>query len=215
MINECKSKHGIPENHSIEAECIRSRAKRGNLSGGIAGSTSPMLAIEPYLVEMIIQLEKMRVLISSRQGLALANSMISGTAHEEIVLEWKLAHCVSFRNNVEEKPMVLGKGYWMGFMKQNKHLVKARKGVKFDSKRADWCTHQNFQLMYEEVYEAMVLGGIASKLDTPVWFDKHSNIVEQEMNAFGLASKYYLQKPNKLLFVDEVGSNTSQAKLAT
>ena len=68
-----------------------------------------MLAIEPYLVEMIIQLEKMRVPISSRQGLALANSMISGTAHEEKVLEWKAAHCVSFRNNVEEKPMVLGK----------------------------------------------------------------------------------------------------------
>jgi hypothetical protein len=58
----------------------------------------------------------------------------------------------------------------------------------------------------------MVLGGIASKLDTPVWFDKRGNIMEQEMDAFGLASKYYLQKHNKLLFIDEVGSNTSQAK---
>ena len=139
-----------------------------------------MLAIEPYLVEMITQLKKKRVPISSRQGLALANSMISGTAYEEKVLEWKETHCVSFRNNVEGKPMVLGKGYWAGFMKQNKHLVKARKGVKFDSKRADLCTHQNFQRMYEEVYGAMVLGGIASKLDTPVWFDKHGNIVEQD-----------------------------------
>jgi hypothetical protein len=31
--------------------------------------------------------------------------------------------------------MVLGKGYWAGFMKQNKHLVKAKKGVKLYSKR--------------------------------------------------------------------------------
>jgi hypothetical protein len=108
--------------------------------------------------------------------------------------------------------MVLEKGYWVGFMKQNKHLFKARKGIKFDSKRADWCTYQNVQLMYEEVYEVIVLGGIASKLDTPVWFDKCGSILEQEMEAFGLTSKYYLQKPDELLFIDKVGSNTSQAK---
>jgi len=30
--------------------------------------------------------------------------------------------------------MVLGIGYWAGFMKQNKHLVKAKKAVKFDIK---------------------------------------------------------------------------------
>ncbi len=212
IIEECKSLHGVPENCTIEPECIRSRAKRGNFSGGIAGNTSPMLAIEPYLVEMIRELEKMRVPISSRQGLALANSIISGTAYEKQVLEWKENHCVSSKNNPEQQPMVLGKGYWSGFMKRNKDLVKAKKGVKFDSKRADWCTYQNFELMYNEVYEAMVEAGIASKLDTPTWFDKSGNIVEEEGDAFGLQSKYILLRPDKLLFVDEVGSNTSQAK---
>jgi hypothetical protein len=43
--------------------------------------------------------------------------------------------------------------------------------------------------MYEEVYEAMVFGGIALKLDTPVWFNKCGNIMEQETVAFDLASK--------------------------
>jgi hypothetical protein len=51
-----------------------------------------MLAIEPYLVEMIGQLVLMRVPISSRQGLVLTNSIISGTAHEEKVLPWKENH---------------------------------------------------------------------------------------------------------------------------
>ncbi len=174
-----------------------------------------MLAIEPYLVEMIRELEKMRVPISSRQGLALANSIISGTAYEKQVLEWKENHCVSSKNNPEQQPMVLGKGYWSGFMKRNKDLVKAKKGVKFDSKRADWCTYQNFELMYNEVYEAMVEAGIASKLDTPTWFDKSGNIVEEEGDAFGLQSKYILLRPDLLLFVDEVGSNTTQAMMAT
>ncbi len=171
-----------------------------------------MLDIEPYMVEMITQLEKMRLPISSRQGLELANSIISGTLHEEKVLALKEAHCVGFQNNSEDKPMVLGKGYWARFMKRNNHLIKEKKGVKFDSKRADWCTYQKFQLMYDEVYEIMVAAGIAAKFDDPVWFDKLGNIVEDKENGFGLKSKHYLLKPKNLLFVDEVGSNISQAK---
>jgi hypothetical protein len=81
-----------------------------------------MSAIEPYLVEMIGQLVLMRVPISSRQGLVLTNSIISGTAHEEKVLPWKENH--AFRRNLDDKPMVLSKGNWAGFMKRNKHLVK-------------------------------------------------------------------------------------------
>ncbi len=135
--------------------------------------------------------------------------MISGTTHEKKVLEWKETHCVSFCNDAKEKPMVLGKGYWVGFMKQNKHLVKARKGVKFVSKRANWCTHQNFQLIHEEVYEAMVLGGIASKLDTPFWFDKawqrrgtrngrmhHEYYLHHELQSQNQFHHYHLQRNN-------------------
>jgi hypothetical protein len=69
-----------------------------------------MLAIEPYLFKMIIQLEKMRVPISSRQGVALANSMISGTVHEKKFWNGKKLTTSPFA-------MVLGKGYWADFMK--------------------------------------------------------------------------------------------------
>jgi hypothetical protein len=96
-------------------------------------------------------------------------------------------------------------------MKRNGHLVKAKKGVKFDSKRANWCTYQNFELMYQEVYQQMGESHIASKFDTPARFDKSGNIVEEENEAFGLKSSYFLDRPEKLIFVDEVGSNTSQA----
>jgi hypothetical protein len=42
--------------------------------------------------------------------------------------------------------------------------VKAKRGIKFDSKRADWCIYQNFKMMYREVYKEMVESGIASKV---------------------------------------------------
>jgi hypothetical protein len=64
-----------------------------------------VLEIEPYLVEIIGKFfKKIRVPISSRQGLALANSSVSGTLYEEKGFGL-------FQTNSEDKPMVLGKGY--------------------------------------------------------------------------------------------------------
>ena len=67
-------------------------------------------------------------------------------------------------------------------------------------------------MMYTEVYQQMVSSGIAHKLDTPVRLNKNSKIVELEEEAFGLKTEYLLHHPSKLIFIDEVGSNTSQTK---
>lgn len=210
IIVDCKAKHNIPEGMHISVETLRSRAKRGNFKGGNVGNTSPMEDVEPYIVELIGQLAKMRVPITRRQGLQLANLLISGTLTEERVRVWKEKHCAAFTTNGGQ--VTLGSGYWKGFMKRNGHIVKAKKGVKFDAKRADWCTYLNFETMYNNVYSEMVEGGIAERLDNPVWLNKEGQIVEHEEEAFGLPTRYRLLHPNKLLFVDEVGSNTSQAK---
>ncbi len=60
----------------------------------------------------------------------------------------------------------------------------------------------------------MVEAGIAIKLDNPVWLDKTGEIVQSEELAHGLKTSYQLVHPSKLLFVDEVGNNTSQTKIA-
>jgi len=97
-------------------------------------------------------------------------------------------------------------------MRQHCHRINAKKGVKFNSKQADWCTHQNLQMMYTEVYQQMVSSGIAHKLNTPVWLNNNSKIVELEEEAFGLKTEYLLCHLSKLIFTDEVRSNTSQTK---
>ena len=97
-------------------------------------------------------------------------------------------------------------------MKRNGHLIKSKKAVKFDPKRADWCTYQNFQTMYKEVYNEMVKGGIAVKLPSNVFLNKKGDEVQEEKDSFGLPTRYILQHPDNLLFVDEVGSNTSTSK---
>ena len=119
-----------------------------------------MLAIEPYMVELIHQLAQMRNPISVSDGLRLANSLISGTKIGDSVNSWRQTHSSPYQSNKIPK---LGMGYWRGFMKRSRELVTAKRGVKFESKRADWCSYDNFKAMNEQVYKEMVAGGINVK----------------------------------------------------
>jgi len=66
--------------------------------------------------------------------------------------------------------------------------------------------------MYEQVYKEMVAGGIAVELPNKEWLNKEGVVVLEEKDALGLQTKYNLICPDRLLFVDEVVSNTSQTK---
>ena len=92
-------------------------------------------------------------------------------------------------------------------MKRNKDLVTAKRGDKFESKRADWCTYNNFEAMYEQVYKEMVAEGIAVEFPNKEWLNKEG---VEEKDALGLLTKNNLICLDRLLFVDEVGSNTSR-----
>jgi len=64
--------------------------------------------------------------------------------------------------------------------------------------------------MYYECYEKMVESKIAIKTAEENWLDKDGVVVEEEHLAFGRKTKYQMICPNYLVFVDEVGDNTSQ-----
>jgi hypothetical protein len=88
-------------------------------------SPPPMLAIEPYILV----------------------ELISGTKIGDRVNSWRQTHSSAYQSNKNPK---LGMAYLIGFMKRNKELVTAKqRGVKFESKRADWCTYNNFEAMFE------------------------------------------------------------------
>jgi len=51
---------------------------------------------------------------------------------------------------------------------------------------------------------------VAIKLDDPVWLNKENKIVQCKEEAFGRQTPYYITHPEYLVFIDEVGDNTSQ-----
>ena len=60
---------------------------------------SPMLEVEPYIVELIGQLGKMRLAITCREGLQIANSLVNGKLTMENIQIWRRKHCISFRDD--------------------------------------------------------------------------------------------------------------------
>ena len=64
--------------------------------------------------------------------------------------------------------------------------------------------------MYKEVYEAMVQISVVIKLDNEVMVNRDGKVVQSEVLAFGRKTKYLLLHPELVLFIDEVGDNTSQ-----
>ena len=86
--------------------------------------------------------------------------------------------------------------------------LKKKKGHKFSKDRSEWSIHRNFVQMYEEVYDAMVKAGVAEKLAEPMWVDDKQQLTNEE-NAFGQKATHLMLRPDYIIFVDEVGCNTS------
>jgi hypothetical protein len=209
VIESAKQKHGVPDDVDISVVTVRQRVKRKS-NNGHRGQKTPMIEVEPYLVDLIKKVADMRQPITAAQGLQLANSLINQKSTQKAVTEWRKRHCKAFKDGGGK--IELGKGYWRSFLKRNRHLIRTKKAVKFDNKRAEWCNYLNMKLMYDEIYKDFCCGGIAVEHPEPVWRNEAGEVVESEEQAFGLKSKYELIHPDWLLFVDEVGSNTSQAK---
>jgi hypothetical protein len=143
IVRTSKQKYGVDDVH-ISIETVRTRAQRHIFDPAVAqGTPSAMLNIEPYIVETIAQLARMRSPINIKTGLQLANSIIEGTPLMLELIAWKTKHNIHSRRRCysssavgkeahqqEEQlegttttaePGHLGWGYWKGFMKRNGH----------------------------------------------------------------------------------------------
>ncbi len=133
--------------------------------------------MELYLIELICKLADIRTPITTAQGLQLANSIVKGTSIEQKVIGWKQMNCKGFQ--LGHAKAELGKDYWLQFLKRNNHLIRLKKAVKIDVKRALWCTYLNMQEMYNEIYKDLFSAGLACEHPEPIWRNEHEEVVEK------------------------------------
>jgi hypothetical protein len=76
------------------------------------------------------------------------------------------------------------------FLSTEQGYNNLKKSGRFDSKRDDWCRLENFEDMYNIMYEKLLDAGIADVLHDEVWLDRYGDIVQTEEETYGQKTKY-------------------------
>ena len=120
-----KEKNGIDT--EISPSTIRQRVETNSrYSHHVAeGQISPLLRLELTVVQIILKMPRILQCLTPSQGLQLVNRLIKGTKLQEEVIAWKKR---GYSNNEE---VVIGRGYWGKFMKQNRDKIFIKRGQKY------------------------------------------------------------------------------------
>ena len=203
LINTIVLRNNLPAD-SIKSDMVRQRIKNDRKFTTVAqGHSPPLAAIEPKIVNTVIQLARIRQSITPTQGQRLVNSIIEGTPAQNNLVAWKKK--IGFNGELGQ----VGAGFWRGFMRRNKDKIVSRKGKKYELDRASWSTYANFAQMYDGVIIELVDANVAVERVTPSWMDRDGFECE-EKDAFGCMVTHDITDPDMVLTLDEVGGNTSQ-----
>jgi hypothetical protein len=93
VIKQKKEEFGVSDD--IPAATIRTRIKRGSLAPTHPGTSPPLLNAEMALVQICIQMGKMRQPLTCDEAIAIMNDMISKTEMEEQLTNFQHAHTVT------------------------------------------------------------------------------------------------------------------------
>lgn len=163
------------------------------------GHTSPLIDIEETVIQIVLQMARIRQCLSPSRGLSLVNSLIDGHELQQKLIEWK----TKFSSNVKGS---VGIKYWRAFMERNKHRLVSVRGQKYELDRQNWTTYANFVHMYRHCLDEMVTAGVARVLDEPCWIDSNGQVCD-EQKAFGCQVTHELCYPDLCFVGDEVGGN--------
>jgi hypothetical protein len=194
---------------SVNREAILSRYRRNNLTGISKHRQSPLLEIEPLIVEWCLKMAKIGMALNRENVIDLTSELIQGTEFEKKFKDFKKVRYIDGKRTNGEKFQV-GKTWYNGFMLRNKEALRRGKCKVRDIKRHTWCTYENFRNMYDCVYLSMVESGVAEELSEAVMYDVNGEVTTNVDEMYGRPSKYRMVKPENLVFVDETGCNTNQ-----
>ena len=193
---------GTDLKNKILPDAIRQRFYRKRVvCNHVAGHVSPLEPIEQTVIDIILQMARIRQSITPSRGLLLVNSLIDKTPIQKSLVKWKRKYSNDTLGSV-------GKGYWDGFIRRNKHKLVSKRGQKYELNRQKWTTYANFVDMYSHTYQEIVDAGVAEELLEPVWLDRDGKECPEE-KSFGCQVTHQLIHPELCICGDEVGGNLS------
>ena len=209
IIKKAQEKYNV-RNKDVPLSTIRSRLYQNSIECNHRGTSSPMEAIEPAILQIAIQRGRMNQPLTVAEGLQLSNSLIKkGSKLENDVKMYlnKREQLSTIGSSTKVPGNLLGPGYWSGFRRRHKDKLISHRGVQFGHNCSEWCNYDNFKWMYSLVYEAMEPAGVVTKLPVEEWQNERGECVSRDQ-AVGEKVKYKITHPEHIIYVDEVGNNT-------
>ncbi len=130
VIAQKREEFGV--SNKISASTIKSCMYRGSLAPTHQGFSPPLLDAELALVEICIQMGKIRQPLTRDEALAIMNDMISETEMRERLTEFQ-----RILTSNSKRYGGIGVNWWWGFKKQHASRIVSKKGEKFALNRAD------------------------------------------------------------------------------
>lgn len=159
---------------SVNVKTTQSRIEHKSLRVNSAHNQySPMVRVEPVILQIVKWKQEARQPITSTEGLQLANSLVDGKPIQEEVIhrqsKWK-----------KNPTGMVSTTYWLTFMRRHKQQLQSAQGYHMASNRTEWVTYKNILIMYDFVYEQMIAAGIAIPLppSEQYWINEDGNKVD-------------------------------------
>jgi hypothetical protein len=207
-----KHELNLPANFECGYDLIKQRIKKNKVFVPIdytSGPLPPLIAIEPRIYELVLQMAKHRIPLRAGQGTLMVNSAIEGTKSQQALIDFKLK--INVKQHADDLGTV-GAQYWDSFMRRYKDKLDSKHGVKFELQRDNYVTYTNFEDMYNCIESLLVdEAKVAVKLKEPVWMNKEGEEVD-ELESFGMKVTIKITNPEACITLDEVGLNTSMMK---
>jgi hypothetical protein len=191
---------------TVKKQTVLSRVKRNNVTGVAHQRVSPLIEMEPLIVEWCEGMAKLGMALNRENVVELATDLIQETETAAKLVDFKEKRKLEAK--VGEK-VVIGTSWYKAFMKRNKDLLKRARCKVKDQKRRTWCTYERFASMYDGVYEAMVEAKVAVKLKEEIMYDINGEQTTDKTKMYGRPTTYHMVDPANVLFVDETGCNTN------
>ena len=121
---------------SLNQQTVRTQADCNNAVVYAESRTSPMEAVEPFIVEYCIRLARIGQPLTKKQVISLATLLIKDTETEIMVIKWKTNMHPTFDPSAKD---FLGHGWYQGFVHRFVNKIKRAK-ARMHTKTFTTCT---------------------------------------------------------------------------
>ena len=128
IIKEVKEKRNIGEDVLISKKFIRKRIENDRITVITpSGPDSPLAAIEPLIVKLILAMAEIREPLTPSRCIPLINDLICDTASQQKLIEFKQKRGI-YMDSPTHDIGVIGHGYWQHLRKRYNHVLVGKRG---------------------------------------------------------------------------------------